>query len=95
MNAPQKAAVRKILAGVLLLAALAFVAAGAARSYKVYDDDEMAAEFGIFSFETISERQLVIDATFSGTLRKKLAGEYRLISNYDRTEGGGKRACPT
>jgi hypothetical protein len=41
--------------------------------------------------ETVAERQLVIDATFTGVLLK----DGKLMTQYDRTKPGGRRACPT
>lgn len=41
--------------------------------------------------QTITEAQLVIDATFTGVLRK---GD-TLFTQYDRSKPGGRRACPT
>ena len=61
------------------------------QKHKVYDDDEMSRQFGLFTFQTISEAQLTIDATFTGTTRK----EGRLFSTYDRSQPHGKKACPT
>jgi hypothetical protein len=71
--------------------------------HKVYDDDEMAREFGMLTFQKISEAQLTIDATFSGTVRKAYPieqdGESRMIprlySTYDRSQPRGKKSCPT
>ncbi len=80
---------RKALAAVLLLAALALMTAGSLRSYKVYDAD--ADEFGILTFHRVSDRLIVIDATFRGVLVK---GE-RLYTTDDRSQARGKKACPT
>ena len=41
--------------------------------------------------ETIGEAQLIVDATFTGVVRK---GD-RLMTQYDRTKPAGRRACPT
>lgn len=73
----------------VLLAALALLVIGLARAHKVYDPDSV--EFGILVFERITDRQLVVDATFSGVLRR----EGRLFSTYDRTVTRGKQPCPT
>ena len=80
---------RKVLAAVLLLAALALITAGSLRSYKVYDAD--ADEFGILTFHRVSDRLIVIDTTFGGLSVK---GE-RLYTTYDRSQARGKKACPT
>ena len=79
----------KILAIAFFVIALAFLVVGNLQSFKVYDAD--AEEFGLESFDKINERSLVIDATFTGTIRK---GD-KLYSTYDRTVKGGKRPCPT
>lgn len=80
---------QRCLAIVALLVAVAFLIIGNLRVHKVYDAD--TEQFGIQAFHKISERQLVEDATFSGVLRKGL----KLYSTYDRSQAGGKRACPT
>ena len=80
---------QKSLAIGALLIAVAFLIIGNLRVHKVYDAD--TEQFGIQAFHKISERQLVEDATFSGVLRKGL----KLYSTYDRSQAGGKRACPT
>jgi len=79
----------KILAIAFFVIALAFLVVGNLRSFQVYDTD--AEEFGLESFDKINERSLVIDATFTGTIRKG----NKLYSTYDRTVKGGKRPCPT
>jgi len=83
--------IQKSIAAILLLMAIALLTVGAMRSHKVYDDDEVAAEFGIFTHQTISDVQMVIDTTFTGVTYR----DGRLFSTYDRTEQRGKRACPT
>ena len=75
--------------GVVLTIALVFLIVGSVRSHKVLDKD--AEDFGFLAYYKISERQLVIDATFSGVARRGT----QLISTYDRSEPRGKRACPT
>ncbi len=97
---------QKVLRGVLFVLACLLVARGFAASHKVYDDDEMADEFagfGMLTFQKISEAQLTIDATFSGTVRKMDTVEQdgkerkilRLYSTYNRAEPRGKKSCPT
>ena len=72
-----------------LLVAIGFLVYGNLRSHKVYDPE--TEKFGIETFDWINERQLVEDATFSGTIREK----GKLYSTYDRSQPVGKRACPT
>ena len=82
---------RTAIGVVLFVLACTFLAAGAVLKHKVYDDDEMSRQFGLFTFRTISEVQLTVDATFSGTVRK----DDKLFSTYDRSAPRGKKACPT
>ena len=84
-------ALQRTLRTILAVVACALLLVGAVHSHKVYDDDEMAREFGMFTFQKISELQLTVDATFSGTVRK----EGKLFSAYDRSAPRGKKACPT
>lgn len=72
-----------------LAAALVLVGVGWLRSHKVYAAD--SEDYGILVFERIPDRQLVVDSTFSGVLRR----EGRLFSTYDRSQVRGKQACPT
>jgi hypothetical protein len=80
---------RKIWASILGAVAVALLATGAVVTHKVYQAD--AEEFGILAFTRVSDRELVIDTTFSGSIRK---GD-RLYTTYDRNGPRGKRACPT
>ncbi|MDQ1257654.1 MAG: hypothetical protein QG656_2260 [Candidatus Hydrogenedentes bacterium] len=80
---------RKIWASILGAIAAVLLIAGALVTHKVYEAD--AGEFGILAFTRVSDRELVIDTTFSGSIRK---GE-RLYTTYDRNGPRGKRACPT
>jgi hypothetical protein len=73
----------------LALLAVALLMAGGARKHKVYDN--LKEEFGLRSYSDISEYQLVVDATFSGTIRRG----NELFSTYDRTGPKKKVACPT
>ncbi len=77
----------------LLLGSLAMVVVGARGSHEVctVDAEELAEVLGFAPFETISDRQMIIDATFAGVIRK--GG--KLYSTYDRSQPAGKRACPT
>ena len=84
-----KPALRRFLTGLTTVLALLCVVAGSRRAVKVYDRD--TADFGLAAFRRISDRQLVIDATFSGVLRKGT----KLYSTYDRTQPRGKRTCPS
>lgn len=86
MNADSK---RKLSAIVALAIAFGFVLAGAARTHRAYTQD--GDTFGLLTFDKVSERQLVVDSTFTGVERRN----GRLFSTYDRTVERGKRACPT
>ncbi len=80
----------KALAITVLIVALALLVVGSVRVvHKVYDAD--AEEIGLVAFHRISDRQLVIDATFGGVARRA----EKLYSTYDRTQPRGKRPCPT
>jgi len=79
----------KALIIMALVAALALLVVGIVRGHKVYDAD--AEEIGLVAFHRISDRQLVIDATFGGVARRA----EKLYSTYDRTQPRGKQACPT
>jgi hypothetical protein len=101
--------VRLGIAAGLCAAALACIAAGAARTHRVLYEQPADAEEERFLLpgglrfpgmrkpppkivvEKISEAQLVIDATFTGVLRK---GD-KLVTQYDRSQPAGRRACPT
>jgi len=74
-----------IIAIITLFISLGFLFVGMSRLLKVYDDEK-----AIF-YHRVMERQVVIDATFSGVIRK---GD-RLISTYNRAEKVGRRPCPT
>lgn len=100
---------RNGIAIALCVAALSCIAAGAVRMHTTYyEQPQETKEPAIFApggvklpvarklppkvlTQTISEAQLVIDATFTGVLRK----DGRLMTQYDRTKPGGRRACPT
>jgi len=86
IHLPEK---HKSLAVTLLAVALALLIAGSVRSYKIYDKDN--EDFGILTFHRVTDRMLVIDATFHGVDR---TGE-RLYTTYDRSQKQGKRPCPT
>lgn len=82
---------QKLVAISLLVVAVALLGAGAVCTYKVYDEDDEFAEFGLLTFTKISDRQLAEDATFTGVVRVGV----RLYSTYDRSQPRGKKACPT
>jgi len=76
-----------------LSAALLFIGSRATHDVRVMDAQELARlfDFDLEPFDTISDRQLLIDATFTGVVRK----DGRLYSTYDRMAPPMKRACPT
>lgn len=76
---------QKILSFIFLFASLAAIVFGLTRSHKVY-----TREMDLF-FYKVSERRLVVDATFSGVIRE---GE-KLYTTYDRSRDIGRRSCPT
>lgn len=82
----------RIAGGAALAAALIFLAAGLLRKHALHDPG--ASEFGIDQVATnISERAMVIDATFGGVERRP---DGRLYSTYDRTAPqSSKKSCPT
>jgi hypothetical protein len=80
----------------VLAASVAFLVVGSNRSHKVVGEDaeEVAELLGFVpleSFELISDQELVIDATFTGVVRR---GKM-LVSTYDRSQPRKKQACPT
>ncbi len=77
----------------LLVIAVAFLLTGIFYHRDVRDlADEIDAAMGIFSSSKVSDREMVIDATFSG-VRRDAEGLY---STYDRHEETRiKRPCPT
>ena len=81
--------IRAAIGGLLLVVAVVLLTAGAMREHKVYDPS--SADFGVLTFERISDLDLVIDTTFGGVKRL----EDKLITTYDRSEDRGKRSCPT
>jgi len=80
---------RKILTIAAILLSLFLLVAGSVKSHKVYEPGE--DEFGMQLFHKVGDRALVIDATFQGVDRI----DGKLVTTYDRSTGGGKRACPT
>jgi hypothetical protein len=96
LDAPRPGAVltkllahQKLLATLGLCVALGFLLVGSLRVHKVYKPGHGA--FGLVTVQSVSEFQLVVDATFGG-VRKQ--GD-RLYSTYDRSETRGRRSCPT
>ena len=73
----------------LLLLSVVLLGIGALRRRDVFDPE--SAKRGIELCDPISDRQMTIDATFSGVERR----DGRLYSTYDRTVKRAKRACPT
>lgn len=80
---------RQISIGILVLAML-LLAGGMIRSHKVYETE--ATDFGINLYHRVSDRGLIIDATFSGVDRRD---DGLLYTTYDRSAPPVKRACPT
>lgn len=58
---------------------------------RTVDSDELAEVLEFHPFEEIPDWQLVIDATFTGVIRRNGA----IYSNYDRSAPPKKRSCPT
>lgn len=85
----KSATTRKWLAGIILAAAVVMILVGSARSFKIYE--ETKDDWGIQTFVRISEKDLIIDTTFSGLALKS----GKLYSTYDRSKSAGKRDCPT
>jgi hypothetical protein len=88
---------RMILAVTVLVAGGLLFACGFLVFHKVHDMPDPAfdlSEFGlegVLPFRSISEKDLLVDATSTGVARKD--GE--LYSTYDRSGVRGKRKCPT
>ncbi len=85
----QRRTVEKLVSGVLLLVACVLLAAGATWKHRVYDAD--SDDWGLVTFTRLSDKDLVIDATFGGVTRES----GKLYSTYDRSQPRTKRACPT
>ena len=85
--------IRAVSSTVVLGASVAFLVVGSNRSHQVVGEDaeELAELLGLVPFELISDQELVIDATFTGVVRR---GEM-LVSTYDRSQPRKKQACPT
>ena len=73
----------------LLLLSVVLLGVGAFRRRDVYDPE--SEKRGVDLCDPVSDRQMTIDATFSGVERRN----GRLYSTYDRTVKRAKRACPT
>jgi hypothetical protein len=88
---------RMIFAVVFLAAGCACIASGFLIRHKVQDMPDPTFDLsqfgleGVLPYRQISEKDLLIDATSTGVVRK--GGE--LYSTYDRTQIRGKRKCPT
>jgi hypothetical protein len=74
-----------------LSATLLFLGQRTTHDVRLMDAQELAELLGVEPFDTISDRQLLIDATFTGVVRR----DGWLYSTYDRTAPPMKRACPT
>ncbi len=92
----------KIITVIAIIVAVAFVILGLRTSHKVYVTKTkeitidmpgipQTQEIQVETFEWISESDLVVDSTFTGTIRE---GD-KLYSTYERAEPVGKRQCPT
>lgn len=79
----------KVAGAGVAAAAVALILAGTGRMRTVYEPG--TGEFVSDTATNLPDRQLVVDATFSGV--KRNGG--RLESTYDRHAPPGKRACPT
>lgn len=83
---------QRLIAGIIcVIAGLLLIAGSISRAYPVYDQD--LASDQISMYEEISEVQLVTDSTFSGVRVSEKTG--RLITTYNRSQPGGRAACPT
>ena len=76
---------QKFTSILFLVLAIFFILAGLLSTHKVYEDEQ-----SVFYYK-VAERRLVVDATFSGVIRKGT----KLYTTYDRTAAIGKRPCPT
>ncbi len=85
---------RKVVGAGALVLALGLFAVGIAAKHEVVllNGEELAKEFDLPPFhQEITDRELVIDTTFTGVVREGSA----LHFTYDRSKPAGKRACPT
>ena len=83
--------VQRIVTAAAIVTAMLLLAVGLWRTHKVYDRKDAFAEFGLLTFTRLPDRNLVVDATFTGVQR---TGD-KLYSTYDRLAPRGKKACPT
>ncbi|MEW6072874.1 MAG: hypothetical protein AB1726_09835 [Planctomycetota bacterium] len=91
---PSESPLTRPLAALLLAGSAAMIVIGSSRTrqIRVENADELAELMaGIAPYEEIGERELLIDATFTGVVRR----DGFLYSTYDRSQPLGKRACPT
>lgn len=77
------------IGAIVAVAAALLLVAGLLRTHQVYAKTDGEQEDA--TLESVSDRALVRDATFSGVLRK----DGQLYSTYDRTAPQGKQSCPT
>jgi hypothetical protein len=83
---------QKLIAALLLVAAISLLATGSLFKRKVFEKEDEFAQIGPKTFMRLSDRALVVDATFTGIVRDK---DGQLTSTYDRNKPHGKKACPT
>lgn len=79
---------RTIPRAIFLAAAVAFLAAGLARSHKVYEGD---SDFVVMVYERIPEYQLVEYATYGGVYHE----DGQLMRHEWAVQQDGKQKCPT
>ncbi len=90
--------VRFTISLAVLIIAVVMIITGMNRTHKVYNQKDSGAFEGfnllgnLEIHRKISEKQLIIDATFGGVER---GDEGKLYSTYDRSKPVGKRKCPT
>ena len=85
---------RKVVGACALAVALLLFAAGMLSRHEVIliNGEELAKEFDLPPLhKEITDRELVIDTTFTGVVRE--GG--KLHFTYDLNKPAGKRACPT
>lgn len=89
MSDTRHSGLQKGAAVAVLIAAFVLLILGIFCTRKVYDAQTEAV--GVVAFIKLSDRNLVVDATFTGVERRN----GRLYSTYDRSQPRGKQACPT
>lgn len=76
---------RVLCAFFFLILSVGLLFAGLVKSHKVFESEDA------LMYHKVRDWRLVIDATFSGVNIKN----GKIITNYDRSQKIGKRACPT